>query len=213
MLQETLSKFRTKVICGTGSVRYFKLEAFAMCFSRLKMDRLEAWSLDAIRGIDQLRNSGNIQLFSRKGGYESPEAQVVDILERTRERSCTDQRDRLFALGGVFDDPELLPYAADYIKDVAAVYSDFAIRVLERSQTLIILTHSGLAKIRKYDMASWIPDWSSVYLPFLSRRGLYIDIPLYRADARNSALRRGFTVKAGRKYTALNVSAYVFDEI
>ncbi|KAI1350325.1 heterokaryon incompatibility protein-domain-containing protein [Xylaria sp. FL0043] len=118
---------------------------------------------------------------------------IFDLLEAFDNFQCFDDRDRLFALGGLATDvsmgrkssPGLLPLHADYTTSTESLYTRFCRDVLEHTEEprKHDMLRSSLARCsnshNQSNLSSWVPDWR---LP-ASRK------PLFRYVVYNSLLR------------------------
>ncbi|KAI1192608.1 heterokaryon incompatibility protein-domain-containing protein [Nemania serpens] len=105
---------------------------------------------------------------SRNGG-------MFDLLEAFDHFQCFDDRDRLFALGGLATDlsigsrtslespPGLLPLHVDYTTTAESLYTKFCIDVLEFTNEPMKhqMLRSSLARCGdgQNNLPSWVPDW------------------------------------------------------
>ncbi|KAM5366082.1 hypothetical protein ACJZ2D_010687 [Fusarium nematophilum] len=80
-----------------------------------------------------------------------------------RTRQCTDPRDRVFGLSGFYkEQQDAMP--ADYTLSTATIYQNLAMAVIERSQTLDVLSHvlhGPSFQRRTTGLPSWVPDWDA----------------------------------------------------
>ncbi|KAH8895978.1 HET-domain-containing protein [Thozetella sp. PMI_491] len=79
-------------------------------------------------------------------------------LIQTRQTTCKDPRDKIYALMGVAIDGTQLGIAVDYTQPVADLYREVAYRILGTRNGYDILCHAHGAK--NHDLPSWVPDWS-----------------------------------------------------
>ncbi|KAI1746155.1 heterokaryon incompatibility protein-domain-containing protein [Xylaria scruposa] len=116
---------------------------------------------------------------------------IFDLLEAFDHFQCFDDRDRLFALGGLATDlgvganslPGLLPLQVDYTITAELLYARFGRDVLEFTGDPMKhqLLRSSLARCNdgQSDLPSWVPDW----------RLSAIRKPFFRYEVYNSLLR------------------------
>ncbi|KAH7314275.1 heterokaryon incompatibility protein-domain-containing protein [Rhexocercosporidium sp. MPI-PUGE-AT-0058] len=87
---------------------------------------------------------------------------LLDVLARFRFTESTDPRDKVFALLGLASDP--LGITADYSMDVDAVFTDAAVRIINKLQNLDIICQSQWQSFsnpkRRQGLPSWVPDFS-----------------------------------------------------
>lgn len=94
----------------------------------------------------------------------------LDIASKFRHRQATDPRDKVFGMLGLTN--ELTKDIIDYNSSVADIYASTAIRIIEKTGNLDILSHvlpqtwrsptscQGGTTSRPSGLASWAPDWS-----------------------------------------------------
>ncbi|KAI0197210.1 heterokaryon incompatibility protein-domain-containing protein, partial [Xylaria flabelliformis] len=116
---------------------------------------------------------------------------IFDLLEAFDDFQCFDDRDRLFALGGLATDlsmganslPGLLPLQVDYTITAESLYTRFCRDVLEFTSDSMKhqMLRSGLARCNdgQRNFPSWVPDW----------RSSAIRKPFFRYEVYNSLLR------------------------
>ncbi|SCV33731.1 related to heterokaryon incompatibility protein (het-6OR allele) [Fusarium fujikuroi] len=92
--------------------------------------------------------------------------EVLAAISLFRVRHCSDPRDRAFGYFGLRS-PGLdmkREISVDYNMPVADLYKSLAVKLIERSQTLDVLSHvlheSGIRK-RTEGLPSWVPDWDA----------------------------------------------------
>ncbi|KAI1364257.1 heterokaryon incompatibility protein-domain-containing protein [Xylaria arbuscula] len=116
---------------------------------------------------------------------------IFDLLEAFDHFQCFDDRDRLFALGGLATDvhmgpkapPGLLPLHADYTISAESLYTKFCKDILERNDESMKhqMLRSSLARSHSSQtvrLPSWVPDW----------RVLAIRKPFFRYISYNSLI-------------------------
>ncbi|KAI6753909.1 hypothetical protein HG530_013085 [Fusarium avenaceum] len=111
---------------------------------------------------------------------------LLGVISLFRTRHCSDARDRVFGLSGLrlqtSKVKDTLP--ADYTMSTATVYRNLAMMLIEKSQSLDVLSHvlhgPSLQK-RTTGLPSWVPDWDGamesgyhlVYHQRMDRIGLF----------------------------------------
>lgn len=89
---------------------------------------------------------------------------LLGVISLFRTRHCSDARDRVFGLSGLrlqtSEVKDTLP--ADYTMSTATLYQSLAMMLIERSQSLDVLSHvlhgPSLEK-RTMGLPTWVPDW------------------------------------------------------
>lgn len=89
---------------------------------------------------------------------------LLGVISLFRTRHCSDARDRVFGLSGLrlqtSEAKDTLP--ADYTISTATLYRNLAMMLIERSQSLDVLSHvlhgPSLEK-RTMGLPTWVPDW------------------------------------------------------
>lgn len=96
---------------------------------------------------------------------------MVDLVAEVRHTSCSDDRDKIYALLGHATDTGTEPIIADYTKDIQTVYGDLVRHEVTNGTSLglEILEHvntpapeastKSLREALDHAWPSWIPDW------------------------------------------------------
>ncbi len=108
--------------------------------------------------------------------YQDYVAGVLDkldhILENARSASCSDPRDKIFAVLSLAHKSETRGLDPDYSKPAEAVFQDLVLHYTSKVQSLDILTHCELRDdTGGMKLPTWVPDWT---VPRLSET---IDFP------------------------------------
>ena len=88
---------------------------------------------------------------------------LVYVLDQTRPASCSDLRDKVFAVLSLASEHHTGELYADYSKPTEAVYQDVVLHYTLKLKSLDILTHCELRNeidARARTMPTWVPDWS-----------------------------------------------------
>ena len=98
------------------------------------------------------------------GSLSAKSLQTVQLLFICRSAGCSDLRDRLFGLIGIFTASfknELV--FADYSNTPQQVYTEFARNFIKETKSLMLLTQASQDHNSLVGLPSWVPDWSSYY--------------------------------------------------
>ena len=117
-------------------------------------------------GFDHL-----IERSYRLGSYQDYVAGALDklnyMLENARFASCSDPRDKIFAVLSLAHKSETRGLDPDYSKPAEAVFQDLVLHHTSNLHSLGILTHCELRDdTNGMKLPTWVPDWS---VPRLSR--------------------------------------------
>ncbi|KAK4452024.1 heterokaryon incompatibility protein-domain-containing protein, partial [Podospora aff. communis PSN243] len=88
----------------------------------------------------------------------------LSIMRVSRDCSCKDPRDKIYAVLGLADTDSRPPLEADYSSNASPrpVYSRFAVWHVSRTLTPRILEHvEGLSRLAASAMPTWVPDWTN----------------------------------------------------
>jgi len=86
---------------------------------------------------------------------------LLSLLGVSRNSSCKDARDKVYAIIGLLRNQSLLPLRADYAESISAgeVFLKAAAHHIISTGSIKILTQvEGLSRLTK--MPSWVPDWT-----------------------------------------------------
>jgi hypothetical protein len=95
------------------------------------------------------------------------QADLLECVVRNRSRLATDPRDKIYAFLGISAKFQADLVVPDYAKTVEEVYVDFAFQTMNMGGPRILL-HAGDCEPSKYQLPSWVPDWTA---PRLSSYG------------------------------------------
>ena len=91
------------------------------------------------------------------GGFD----ELVFMLERSRSASCSDPRDKIFAVLSLASEAETCDLYPDYSKPTEAVYQDLVLHCTSNTQSLTILSHCELLDdAGGMRLPTWVPDWT-----------------------------------------------------
>lgn len=171
IMQEALAAKDLFIICGGWTI------PAALIFQCLRivctehlpfMPKLSEYSFittnPAVSGKTQLNLLMELGLCEILSGGDNS-LSLIDILERSRHASCTDPRDRIFALLNISNDKESIGLQPDYTSTVSETYKLAA-------QALVVAGHghrllrNGWLSDSELDLPSWAPDWSLESVPY-----------------------------------------------
>ena len=97
--------------------------------------------------------------------YAGNEAQMRQSLERlldnARSASCSDPRDKIFAVLSLADPGETRGIDADYSKPAEAIFYDLVLHFTSKLQSLDILAHCEMRDdTGGMELPTWIPNWT-----------------------------------------------------
>ncbi|KAH9899109.1 heterokaryon incompatibility protein-domain-containing protein [Xylariomycetidae sp. FL2044] len=111
-----------------------------------------------VRDIDVYRRSWRAHL---PPGRVSGDWRLLDILRQFMDRKATDDRDKVFALLGLFRGRTMI--RARYYLTVENVYIATTLDILKHDGgSLRVLSGNSLAQ-NNYNLPSWVIDWSATY--------------------------------------------------
>jgi hypothetical protein len=131
------------------------------------LDRLQSTIFqDFSKSFSNILNLSRLSTFLQRWSTADPKQKawaLVDLFGNSRAKSTFDPRDRVYGLLGVCNAlfGDLLK--VDYSNSVEHVYEGFAMRLIETSGSLVILTQASRIPRTGLKLKSWIPDWSSTY--------------------------------------------------
>ena len=211
VVQEIVAARDILLICGSCQLEYNYLKGTvwnSLIYSHSGL------SEQAAKGFYDFRNLTFIRAQQQEAIRDFSCSETIVLLAMTRNCICTDKRDFLFALGWTIKDPDELPYSANYRKDVATVYTEFAIHQFKRSPNLTMLAYCGIGKVKINGMASWVPDWSGASNPIFARYPSVTKRALYAANGNQYRARQDERFYQGSQgYPVWILSGVIVDKI
>ncbi|KAK1756411.1 heterokaryon incompatibility protein-domain-containing protein [Echria macrotheca] len=89
-------------------------------------------------------------------------APLLSLLQHFSARQATDERDKIFALLGLVRENQRGFVEPSYVDDVPRVYRNLAVALLHRTND-VSLWRGDMARKKRRDLPSWVPDWSAVF--------------------------------------------------
>jgi Heterokaryon incompatibility protein (HET) len=87
---------------------------------------------------------------------------LMDLVNKSTQAKCSDDRDRIYALLGILDRSGVkIGIIPNYTKTTSQVYQDTALSILSQTRKLDLLSYSEMTN-RRIDIPSWVPDRSCV---------------------------------------------------
>jgi hypothetical protein len=89
------------------------------------------------------------------------------LAQSTEQSKCSDDRDRIYGLLGMYEQSaSRLQLKPNYELPVGQVYQAATVELMRQAESLRLLSNCELRSDNKYEMPSWVPDFS---IPRLSR--------------------------------------------
>ena len=147
--QEVRLAKRAYIFCGDEGVPW---ESFRNGMTYL-------YGYNEIEGL-----AGLIERGYRIADYVAESSDGLEwVLDQTRSASCSDLRDKVFAVLNLASEHHTGDLYADYSKSTEAVYQDVVLHYTLNLKSLDILIHCELRDeidARARTMPTWVPDWS-----------------------------------------------------
>ena len=86
-------------------------------------------------------------------------AGLINVLVETRGKSCTNPRDKVYALYSLFQGPDAKFPDLDYTKPMERVFCEATAAVFNQDRNHQILYHVS-SPSQLPELPSWVPDWS-----------------------------------------------------
>jgi hypothetical protein len=114
-------------------------------------------------------------------------SELLELLQLTSSRECSDAKDKIYAICGLAndvsaDDLELIP---DYTLSVEEVYKRFARWCILKKYNLECLSFAGNQHSTALSLPSWVPDWS--HMPVLDKLASHTEIGAPYQASKNSS--------------------------
>ncbi|KAK4448890.1 heterokaryon incompatibility protein-domain-containing protein [Podospora aff. communis PSN243] len=166
IIQEVAYAREVIIHCGEATLAWSAFEYLPMrsdwrrFFKEAERFRLAALESGVVRLLGSRSESREV---SRKFGFEKESTTLLNRLTDFWDYGSTDPRDKIYALLGLpaIDYDIVLP-KVDYKANVATVFSQVALAIMEHERTLDILClpHPD-SENRKFGLPSWVPDWTT----------------------------------------------------
>lgn len=174
MLQEAVLNSNTNIRCGTVE---FPIELILIISQTARFHKLpnvilhDQYATDKDTDTDtelDRRAVGNllfIEIIRRALWFSKTEntgPTLHFLLHWSIGFHCEDQRDKVYCLLGTAIDATRYGIEPDYSRSLRDVYIDVAVRMLQHSTTLDLLTSVGTRRSTSLlNLPSWVPDWST----------------------------------------------------
>jgi hypothetical protein len=176
-----------------------------------------AWTIDTIR--ENVRHLHDNQNWSSNGADSSRQSDLPSLLPlllRCKDRSATDDRDKIYALLGLTNasstaesnSGDATAFSPDYSRPVTNTYMDFTVWYIERYGTLDILAKTPLSSSHKNNMLpSWVMDWS--------HHGVHRDCGILRPGPKEQVIIAAHRTQIRQlpESRGILLRGYVFDEV
>ncbi|KIV83889.1 hypothetical protein PV11_05876 [Exophiala sideris] len=159
-LARKLSVYHGKIRLGSQIMNKHALHELLLWETRLPSDAMER-AVDLLLRLTFLQ--GKVAETIALPVLEQARV-VLAFFSRARTSIATDPRDRVYGLLGICASYFGADFMhADYTISAATVYTTFALRFIESSGSLLLLTQATPLHNALSSLPSWVPDWSSFY--------------------------------------------------
>jgi hypothetical protein len=174
IIQEIAFARTATVYCGTEKVEWDVLAMAGEVLARLEGDgsqylnRRTGMGRGAVsRGLQNITKVARIRKDIWASEREATAIQIHACLEDARGFDCRDDKDRIFALLGIFNHRRKTPFAIEYKRSEAEVFEAFARYCIRESNSVDVLSWAGISNHllcgESLKIPSWVPNWR---LPF-----------------------------------------------
>jgi hypothetical protein len=156
VFQEVAVARHVTVVCGHEKMSW---DVFARATHRYIASALRGSGLLHGPGMCELRGGWNAFQMNtwRQRIQDSHDAPLKELLPFARQFNCTDSRDRVYALLGLCDTPEVIH--PDYNLSVSEIFQSCVKGVILCDSNLDVLAHEPVYdETRIQELASWCPD-------------------------------------------------------
>lgn len=145
VVQEVLNSTEAIVVCGRQQTSWQSVMVTVCCLERknTKTSPREGWRSRLVQIEDVFDTS-----------YDRG---LLNLVDRTRELQCTDDRDRIYAVLSLAKDR--VKIKPDYSLSTIQVFREVAVHVFNQRQATF-LAYCDL-RSRRLPLPSWIPDWTA----------------------------------------------------
>lgn len=210
VVQEIAAADKILFVCGSCQLKYESLKSLVR---DLIVTPDSLFSKRATKGFLDFQNLTLIRDQKQGATIDFGCSEIMFLLARTRRCTCSDARDCLFALGRLVKDPTELPYLANYRKDAATVYTEFALHQAKRPSNMTMLAYCGIGRVKIMGMASWIPDWSAAPNPTFAGYPNTSKEAIYFANGHQSTVPQAGHSGGSTRYPVWVLNGAVVDKI
>jgi Heterokaryon incompatibility protein (HET) len=171
VIQETVAAKSLSFLCGSHSLGWGEMGEAIELISR-------SWSYLAPMLLQQKQLMFNYQSLNGIRSHYHLRATrdrpcLLYLLHLTNSLQASDNRDKIFAIQGLASDSESLAFTPDYLPSVGDVYISFAQALIERQQSMDVITLANCEEFAS-GLPSWVPDWSrgsnpTPLIPYISQ--------------------------------------------
>lgn len=140
-----LPRTRICMVCGFGKIsfeNFIKATCYLAPMASVRQHPIFA----AAKSLTHMKVFGTDGLF--------------ELMEKTRNRKCSDKRDRVYAILSLLPKEERAGLHPNYSITAEDVYEECVLQQLKRHVTLRALSRCSI-KHRSMAVPSWVPDWSA----------------------------------------------------
>ena len=141
------AKIGAQILCGDKIMLWETFRSAMLCF-RLKY---ENWSNNFMNLIHHITDLCD---------YTNPRSLTLLILERTKNCTYSDPRDRIYAILNLISPREISGFDTDYSLTTDEVFRTFVEKYTSTNGTLNLLRQCEMRELKAVKAPSWVPDWT-----------------------------------------------------
>lgn len=138
--------------------------ALARLVTMVAGQKTARWTSESINKLLVLCTQLNIEPPSALNWLPAshPERDILSVLQRSRNSSSTDPRDKVFAILGLVSSHVQIGFPIDYSQTIDEVYTRLATYLIHDKRNLEVLKYAGIKvpSLRENRVSpSWVPQW------------------------------------------------------
>ena len=138
------------VFCGNEGVPWESVRKVMLILNKVYKPNWISYLVERCFKLSNYRGNG-AQVYQR----------LEYVLDNSRSASCSDPRDKVFAVLSLADPGETRGIDADYSKPAEAIFNDLVLHFNSKIQSLDILTHCQMRDdTGGMELPTWIPNWT-----------------------------------------------------